>query len=64
MLVYDVLCNGVWYDWFVLSCVVVFVCVCVICALMRALCVMHCAMLYDRCACSVYWVSACVMVFD
>ena len=34
MLVYDVLCDGVWSDCFVLFVVAVFVRVCVICALM------------------------------
>ena len=64
MLAYDVLCDGVWSDGFVLFCVVVFVCVCVICVFKVCIVfVMYCAMLYDWRACSVYWVSACVMVF-
>ena len=47
---------------FVLFCVVVFVCVFVICVLMCVVFVRYCAMLYDCCACSVLWVSACVVV--
>ena len=58
MLVYDVLCDG-WSDCFVVFKVVVFVCVS--CGLIRVVFVTLCAMLYDCCACSVLWVSACVM---